>query len=102
MIRRPPRSTLFPYTTLFRSLSVVHQIASGEDETPLVTLDNAPKPVREGLSADEDEERGGRHLISLAALGAVDRNGLEPPLPVDLGHPSAGFDVDVGRAFDLL
>src|ERR1035441_3683020 len=24
MIRRPPRSTLFPYTTLFRSLSVLH------------------------------------------------------------------------------
>src|SRR2546426_4241872 len=23
MIRRPPRSTLFPYTTLFRSISVV-------------------------------------------------------------------------------
>src|SRR5438034_5088445 len=23
MIRRPPRSTLFPYTTLFRSLSVI-------------------------------------------------------------------------------
>src|SRR2546425_8740880 len=26
MIRRPPRSTLFPYTTLFRSLSKVGQI----------------------------------------------------------------------------
>src|SRR5205085_7934894 len=25
MIRRPPRSTLFPYTTLFRSLRVDHQ-----------------------------------------------------------------------------
>src|SRR3712207_8869671 len=25
MIRRPPRSTLFPYTTLFRSVSVVQQ-----------------------------------------------------------------------------
>src|SRR2546429_883377 len=25
MIRRPPRSTLFPYTTLFRSSSVPHQ-----------------------------------------------------------------------------
>src|SRR2546430_3494165 len=25
MIRRPPRSTLFPYTTLFRSLEVVHR-----------------------------------------------------------------------------
>src|SRR2546430_17205038 len=24
MIRRPPRSTLFPYTTLFRSLLVTH------------------------------------------------------------------------------
>src|SRR2546426_12068155 len=24
MIRRPPRSTLFPYTTLFRSLTVQH------------------------------------------------------------------------------
>src|SRR3712207_6962352 len=24
MIRRPPRSTLFPYTTLFRSSSVLH------------------------------------------------------------------------------
>src|ERR1035437_10511959 len=26
MIRRPPRSTLFPYTTLFRSLHVLHQL----------------------------------------------------------------------------
>src|SRR5260221_8073737 len=24
MIRRPPRSTLFPYTTLFRSVTVTH------------------------------------------------------------------------------
>src|SRR5258707_7334112 len=24
MIRRPPRSTLFPYTTLFRSVAVLH------------------------------------------------------------------------------
>src|SRR5260370_14546629 len=29
MIRRPPRSTLFPYTTLFRSLVGVHRIALG-------------------------------------------------------------------------
>src|SRR2546426_3071290 len=27
MIRRPPRSTLFPYTTLFRSLSVLTSLA---------------------------------------------------------------------------
>src|SRR2546422_6935783 len=29
MIRRPPRSTLFPYTTLFRSSSGVNRTASG-------------------------------------------------------------------------
>src|SRR2546429_3178909 len=28
MIRRPPRSTLFPYTTLFRSLTAIHGYAS--------------------------------------------------------------------------
>src|SRR3712207_8837720 len=28
MIRRPPRSTLFPYTTLFRSLASPHCLAS--------------------------------------------------------------------------
>src|SRR3712207_7229462 len=27
MIRRPPRSTLFPYTTLFRSLKAGHRLA---------------------------------------------------------------------------
>src|SRR2546425_4573785 len=27
MIRRPPRSTLFPYTTLFRSVELVREIA---------------------------------------------------------------------------
>src|SRR3712207_7461176 len=29
MIRRPPRSTLFPYTTLFRSRRVVAELATG-------------------------------------------------------------------------
>src|SRR5436309_8767659 len=31
MIRRPPRSTLFPYTTLFRSLKAVAQLWAAED-----------------------------------------------------------------------
>src|SRR5256885_10122918 len=29
MIRRPPRSTLFPYTTLFRSVSFAKGVTSG-------------------------------------------------------------------------
>src|SRR3712207_7157600 len=31
MIRRPPRSTLFPYTTLFRSLDLAVSLAIGGD-----------------------------------------------------------------------
>src|SRR2546422_6182047 len=30
MIRRPPRSTLFPYTTLFRSHSVIEAVGTQE------------------------------------------------------------------------
>src|SRR2546430_16358315 len=35
MIRRPPRSTLFPYTTLFRSRHVGHAIRLGDEREPL-------------------------------------------------------------------
>src|SRR3712207_8824858 len=35
MIRRPPRSTLFPYTTLFRSIPI-HVPASSVDWSPVV------------------------------------------------------------------
>src|SRR3712207_9291144 len=35
MIRRPPRSTLFPYTTLFRSPEVLVGVRDGVREGPL-------------------------------------------------------------------
>src|SRR3712207_8712387 len=54
MIRRPPRSTLFPYTTLFRSLVVAgrqveqrghrlahHVVEAGDDDAAQVVLDLA-------------------------------------------------------------
>src|SRR5260370_42224738 len=34
MIRRPPRSTLFPYTTLFRSLAVLQRAVLLRQERP--------------------------------------------------------------------
>src|SRR5260221_13823906 len=47
MIRRPPRSTLFPYTTLFRSTSAStgrdhrsHRCSSSEERTMKVNRDN--------------------------------------------------------------
>src|SRR2546422_7480942 len=38
MIRRPPRSTLFPYTTLFRSLVSDHERAFVVDEDRAVRI----------------------------------------------------------------
>src|SRR2546425_4206072 len=40
MIRRPPRSTLFPYTTLFRSASPMFQVYSGRHAIRITT----PRP----------------------------------------------------------
>src|ERR1039457_7157492 len=42
MIRRPPRSTLFPYTTLFRSL---HRVNPIEFSDSMAKLDCAPSPT---------------------------------------------------------
>src|SRR5260370_30817722 len=38
MIRRPPRSTLFPYTTLFRSDAVAVSSSVNEDGTVALTI----------------------------------------------------------------
>src|SRR3712207_7592424 len=67
MIRRPPRSTLFPYTTLFRSMS--HEL-----RTPLNAILSYSRLLREEAAdagqADfvsdlERIHRAGRHLLSL-------------------------------------
>src|SRR5260370_32476734 len=42
MIRRPPRSTLFPYTTLFRSNDVVVSICAGAVRRWLLEHDALP------------------------------------------------------------
>src|SRR2546430_13733732 len=57
MIRRPPRSTLFPYTTLFRSDGRAQHLRDQEEVAPVV--DQIAEAV---LGADElrdhdDEER---------------------------------------------
>src|SRR3712207_7323022 len=56
MIRRPPRSTLFPYTTLFRS-------------EPGEQADRPP-----GTGADGEEGRGGRDVVQ----DVVDHDGHRP------------------------
>src|SRR3712207_7640374 len=52
MIRRPPRSTLFPYTTLFRSLLSVEGVGEAPEQPRAVGgLDRPPSgksPLRAG------------------------------------------------------
>src|SRR5688572_32290480 len=65
MIRRPPRSTLFPYTTLFRSTEVTADfLADGFREAQrfrrgLVSGQRCPHAREQGWAAREKEEREG-------------------------------------------
>src|SRR3712207_9225137 len=47
MIRRPPRSTLFPYTTLFRSVALLELAGRGEEAQDLAVLGVGGHPVPE-------------------------------------------------------
>src|SRR5687767_15528519 len=62
MIRRPPRSTLFPYTTLFRS-------DRGEERSALAR----GLPYRRGR-----ERRGGDRVAQRRVAGAAGRDDDEP------------------------
>src|SRR5256885_7872030 len=55
MIRRPPRSTLFPYTTLFRSLGVEDARRAAVPE-PLVAGELHDAALRREVSTQRSEE----------------------------------------------
>src|SRR2546430_10959419 len=62
MIRRPPRSTLFPYTTLFRSLAA-RDLEHPERVLPLpvgdsVTESKPPELLQHDIFASRDEDVG--------------------------------------------
>src|SRR2546430_16407628 len=84
MIRRPPRSTLFPYTTLFRSVSEIGARPIGEGEQ---------FPAQRGVIVHVAGER----LVAAHRLGLptrLDRSGVaaadplvQPPAPA-LAQPT--------------
>src|SRR3712207_7765118 len=58
MIRRPPRSTLFPYTTLFRSTSTMRLTSTG---VPMKRNPSGKNSVSEGpWNSSSVEENGAR------------------------------------------
>src|SRR5256886_13099505 len=81
MIRRPPRSTLFPYTTLFRSPVPAHQRAADRDGGVEVRGTPADVPHRAGigpapLGLELVDDFHGAHL-GRARHGARGKAGLE-------------------------
>src|SRR2546426_1301953 len=79
MIRRPPRSTLFPYTTLFRSRKVL------ED-------DHAVHPGPADLATLEDHAAGGR---ALEARDDVEQRALAAPGVADHRDELALLDLEI-------
>src|SRR2546430_16172573 len=101
MIRRPPRSTLFPYTTLFRSPGVVRVYADLMSAARAQRDFHQRRRPAEGLHRTELADRGfagsGRAHGALASdprIGAqrnVDAPGNERPLAA---HQRAGALVE--------
>src|SRR3989442_9455523 len=72
MIRRPPRSTLFPYTTLFRSLGRAKELVCGRVEAANAFL---------GLLGSAERADAGEHIALLERLAP-----RLLPLAVDAGR----------------
>src|ERR1041385_4091379 len=94
MIRRPPRSTLFPYTTLFRSGDLRDVIAFLLRLEERRALEVVGVVRREG-KAPEGEEVPASQVDELRALlggrGPRGLTGREVLLALAGAHPSAGL-----------
>src|SRR5688572_32721613 len=55
MIRRPPRSTLFPYTTLFRSGREIPRVAEAETRPERAAGRHRPHRMRDLIAARSEE-----------------------------------------------
>src|SRR5256885_14285606 len=88
MIRRPPRSTLFPYTTLFRS----QLPARPPGRARRMARPAAPRAPRDRPRGPGDRGRGGGGMSAREALEAALGHRFERPeqLAVALTHRSFG------------
>src|SRR3712207_7455484 len=68
MIRRPPRSTLFPYTTLFRSMAGSRPHMDGMVEQPAQAVDDRQTKTQPGAPTIRIS---GRELNELAEDGPL-------------------------------
>ena len=75
MIRRPPRSTLFPYTTLFRS-HVLPDCGAGHDKQHPLTRCTGHGKDAGGGNAGHEPIQGAEGQAGIRGDGAQPRNRL--------------------------
>src|SRR5258708_17112832 len=77
MIRRPPRSTLFPYTTLFRSVGVEPAQLASDVRRWRRRLRSSPRPAHQQQRGQDEKENLGDNfyepLFGVRAWGSRDR-----------------------------
>src|SRR5439155_9054342 len=96
VIRRPPRSTLFPYTTLFRSEGGPFVLTEHVQDLPMVGLDvPAPTSIADLRRAGQDRvarNRSEEHTSELQSRGhLVCRLLLEKKKHSPVEEPMAGI-----------
>src|SRR5256886_15802297 len=90
MIRRPPRSTLFPYTTLFRS----HADEGHAGDRRRVLLLEAVERLWDRLGRDVHHGRERDRLaVSGADIGVAQLSSIQPVRLLDLGNDLVGTIV---------
>src|SRR2546425_3363849 len=107
MIRRPPRSTLFPYTTLFRSISPAVQVAARDAQGNLVTAFTGSVTVALGTNPSGGTLAGTTTVTAASGVAtfgtlSVDKVGTGYTLAAAAtgltGATSGSFNVTVGAA----
>src|SRR3989449_10307927 len=80
MIRRPPRSTLFPYTTLFRSDGrLAFRLESAAPADQIRERLRAAGDVESGTPPEEEERRAAAPAAAAGAAGGPPRRRPPPP-----------------------
>src|SRR2546422_8595812 len=95
MIRRPPRSTLFPYTTLFRSQAGTGEIARAAHgvldarraRVAMGALERLPRAARSATAGLVPPRRGERHPPACGILAPAALLRLGRFIPVEAGGP---------------
>src|SRR2546430_13013980 len=102
MIRRPPRSTLFPYTTLFRSVKgdrivpprMAPMLISGQKPAPSLGRNIASSPPSAPRSEEHTSElQSQSNLVCRLLLEKKKRSRLSSTCDGSLRQPAAGCPV---------